>query len=390
MGLPHACLGYQHCAVHLPVRSTGRIRHAVKKDRQSYLLQLQHDITLFDHRDPRRLFAAVRKAFPKAASSRTASSFIPLPQVALEDGSVALTPQARAERWHSHFAEQQEAETISADRYDVLFQEQLIDAPDSTRFYCTALPTLRSIESIVLRTQKGRACGIDGVTVELLHLDVPATTRQLLPVFLKASLSTTEPTPWRGGHLLVLAKRAHATLDCSHFRSVMIYSIPAKAYHRHIRRCLVPSLRDFQCDLELGALPGVSPGSSFCWHVLFSIMAAVAKRTALIFFDIRAAYYRLIRQLVVPVEESDAAFARLLDSLQIPLAAIAELRHHLEQMAAIPQAGASAHVTVPARQACHAGLYPAWLPSWGPCCRPDLRLQPRCHDKGSGCSSSCC
>ena len=72
---------------------------------------------------------------------------------------------------------------------------------------------------------------------------------------------------------------------------------------------------------------------------------ASGRRTALLFFDVRAAYYRLVRQLVVPLDESEEAFARLFHSLQIPPHAVLELRQHLEQLAAIPRSGASEHVT---------------------------------------------
>ena len=65
----------------------------------------------------------------------------------------------------------------------------------------------------------------------------------------------------------------------------------------------------------------------------------------LLFFDIKSAFYMLLRQLVVDIGEDDTVFLRLLHQMHVPPAALAELTHHLQGMAAVPAAGASPHLS---------------------------------------------
>ena len=324
-------------------RSARHIRLAVRRDRQTYLQGLRDAVASGDMRDPKQLYACIRKAFPQARSSRKAT-YQPLPQVRLEDGSLALTSAQRAARWHDHFAQQEGAETIAPAEYPLLFAEQRFVPPCDGCFSVPALPTLRATEATLLRLQRGKACGVDGITAELLRLDVPTASRSLLPVMLKAALGAREPTAWRGGHLVVLAKKAGAALDCASFRSILISSLPAKIYHRHVRQCLAPALAGFQGPLQCGTLPGPSTdGLLLLARVVQHLGRRRSHRTALVFFDVRAAYYRLVRQLVIGMEETDAAMHRLLATLDLPSRALEELRGHLANMAAIPSAGTEAH-----------------------------------------------
>ena len=77
--------------------ATTAIRAAVKRDRQQYLASLADQVTMQDLRDPKSLYAAVRRAFPAAKSSRR-STFQPLPAVEMPDGQLAITPEAKLDR----------------------------------------------------------------------------------------------------------------------------------------------------------------------------------------------------------------------------------------------------------------------------------------------------
>ena len=143
--------------------------------------------------------------------------------------------------------------------------------------------------------------------------------------------------------MMVLAKKAQAALDCEHFRAILLSSVPGKIYHRWIRRHLGPHLRDCADELQAGALPGIGTDALLLLARTMQLLGRQQRlRTSLLFFDVKAAFYRQLRQLVVDIEE---AFLRLLHSLQVPDAALGELKHHLEQLAAVPASGASAHLS---------------------------------------------
>ena len=68
--------------------------------------------------------------------------------------------------------------------------------------------------------------------------------------------------------------------------------------------------------------------------------------SALAFFDLKQAFYRVIRQTLVPTPcgSADKAFQALLYDLGVPHTAMAELVSHLEGMAVIADAKASPHL----------------------------------------------
>ena len=102
-------------------RSTAAIRQAVKLDRVAYLQGLVANVALCDLRSPKRLFAAVRRAFPAARSART-SSLLPLPAIRLEDGTLATTPAERTQRWRDFFGSQEAGVAVSALGYQAAFE----------------------------------------------------------------------------------------------------------------------------------------------------------------------------------------------------------------------------------------------------------------------------
>ena len=78
---------------------------------------------------------------------------------------------------------------------------------------------------------------------------------------------------------------------------------------------------------------------------LFQDLSWQSKRQwGLTLYDIRAAFYRVVRQMVIAVPESDEHVCRLIRSLGLPDGALAELRAKLTTLAEIPKAGATPHV----------------------------------------------
>ena len=143
------------------------------------------------------------------------------------------------------------------------------------------------MEEVLLQLPRGKAAGLDGLTAELMQLHVPSMARQLLPVFLKSALAVREPTAFRGGPLMVLAKKAFAALECSRqFRAILLSSAAGKTYHRLLRRHLSPHLASFKHELQAGSLPGVGTDTLLLLaRAAQGIGKAQRRRTALLFFD---------------------------------------------------------------------------------------------------------
>ena len=280
-------------------QSTAAIRCAVRRDRTAYLDSLTHQVCLSDLRDPRRLYQAVRRAFP---SSRPAKRQVlsPLPKVLDESGLPAVSPAARAACWRRHFAEQEAGfEVLPAAYPDVFAAQATYGQLRTVPFSIHAIPHLLEVEQIVLSQQRRKACGPDAITAELLQLSSKTSARQLLPILAKATLGLREPVAFRGGHLFCLAKTACVNFACSSFRSILLASIPGKVFHKTIRARLTGPLARFASPLQAGSQPGISTdGISTTTRLFQELELGRARYPAVIYFDLRAAYYRMLRQIL--------------------------------------------------------------------------------------------
>ncbi|CAE7889137.1 hypothetical protein AK812_SmicGene17289 [Symbiodinium microadriaticum] len=326
------------------VRCVGfHLRQAIRTDRAVYLEGLVHSITLADVKDPKHLFRAVRKAFPSAASKRR-QAFTPLPAVMDEQGILAPDVPSQRDLWRAHFAGLEAGEKLEPGQYAAAFQDQRCANPEQqTCFDLSIVPTLTSVEQSILSLKRGKACGQDGLTAELLRNSTSLSARALLPVFVKSILGAQEPIEYRGGALMPLAKKASSAFACAKFRAILLSCVPSKMLHKHVRTCLSAHLSP--CALQAGVLPGVSTESiALAARAFQSLCHCSSQPWALLFFDVRSAFYRVIRQLLLPVGDSDKALLRLFDRLHLPPSSVEELRAHLASLATVSQTSCSAHL----------------------------------------------
>ena len=211
-------------------------------------------------------------------------------------------------------------------------------------FDIAALPTLSQVEQVVLGLRNGKAPGPDGITSEVLRTCTPVATRQLLPVLLKASLRLQEPAAWRGGNLVVLAKRACARLTCDNYRSVLVSCISAKVYHRCVRTGLKPYLLASQPAMQFGVRAGIGIETpALAIRSFVAMMDGLRKPWGVLFVDLAAAFYTVLRQSLVPNPDTDEGFLALLHALQLPAQAVSELYQHLQVAAELPAQGVQPH-----------------------------------------------
>ncbi|OLQ04804.1 hypothetical protein AK812_SmicGene12026 [Symbiodinium microadriaticum] len=319
-----------------------RLRQAVATDRIQYLDGLVTEVAHQTVGDAKALYKVLRRAFPAARSARRQTN-TPLPMLKLADGTVAATTDERAEAWRAHFAAQEAGIEVTDQDYAIAFAEVGIQARDLD---ISCVPTLAAVERNILAAKTGKAAGPDGITAELLRLDATIVARQLMPVFLKACLHVREPITFRGGDLVCLAKRAGQALQCDAYRSILVSSVPGKLYHRGVREALKPLLLHSQMPFQGGVAPGQGiECAALAVRTFYSLCLGRGVRASLTFFDLQAAFYQVLRQSLVPLQEDDTELLRLLHCLRLPEKAICELRDHLAKAAQLPLLGASSHAT---------------------------------------------
>ena len=305
------------------------LRKSVRADRAAYLHGLVHEVAAGSLQKPKQLLEPFRW-------SGHADAGVSVPY---------RLCYLRTDRWTRHFAQQEGGVLTSADGYGAAVAPQA-PTPDVVPLLdITCVPTLCDVEQDLLRLSRGKAAGPDAVTADLLQLDVATASRRLLPIFAKAALGCREPVSYRGGCLIALAKKAFASLNCSDFRSILLSSVPGKLLHRALRRRLLPSLVEVAFPLQAGAVPGSSPDMLILYLTAFQRWAqATCGRWAVVFFDVKQAYYRALRQLVVDCD-SDEGLLRVLHGLELPAAALVELRDMLAAAASVSPLARQQHLT---------------------------------------------
>ena len=326
-------------------RTCQHLRASVKADRNAYLDTLVKDVGLADIQHPKQLYQKVRKAFPKAASTRR-GKFVALPAVELEDGTLAPDNEARAQRWRDHFASQESGEQTAAEAYSaaVLAADQRKHAQGAVCFDPYLLPSLADIEQDVLSLKRAKAAGQDGITAELLRMQPLLAARHLVGLQTKSILSLREPVEWKGGSLFTLAKKASAVFRCDKHRSILLSSIPGKLFHRGIRAKIMPSLLENVTDLHGGVKSGIGVDTISLSVTCFQ--SYTVKRgllPALIFFDVRAAYYQVLRETLTGAPLDDKVICALFHRLGVPGHAFEELRIQLSKLASLAECGCSQH-----------------------------------------------
>ena len=106
-----------------------------------------------------------------------------------------------------------------------------------------------------------------------------------------------EPVEWKGGLAAALFKGTGDPADCDDSRSILMEDTLGKHYHRGLRRRMLPALLARVTDTTC-CLPG--RGAEIA-HMVVEQVTAWARKThrsaGLLFVDLRAAYYGVIRQL---------------------------------------------------------------------------------------------
>ena len=233
-------------------RSTRALRRAVACDRTAYLGELTNEVARGSIGDPKSLYKVLRRAFPASRPAKR-QHIAPLPMLKLADGSMAQSTEDRASAWRSHFAAQEAGEIADDQAYSDAFLRVHVTPWELDM---RLLPTLAAVEQHILSAKVSKAVGPDGISAELLRLDVPITARQLLPVFLKSCLKVQEPVVFRGGDLCCLAKKAGQVMTCEAYRSILVSSVPGKIYHRCLREAVKPLLLGSQPPFQAGVAPG--------------------------------------------------------------------------------------------------------------------------------------
>ena len=242
----------------------------------------------------------------------------PLPGVKLVDGRIAPTGQANVDRWVEHFASIEGGSRLSREHLAAFCVARQFDRrPAHYELGPGDLPSLAQVEAAVRDTAVAKAMGSDFIPGELAHGAPAELSRVLYPLLLKIWLRNTEPLQFKGGVQHAVWKRKGPQDQCDSFRAILVTSVIGKINHALLRRACIDAMAQSGSTLQIGGLPRypVTYGSQV---VRLYQAAATNNNYALVFLDLKEAFYRVIRPLLVPGLDELAHVQAVVDRLCLP------------------------------------------------------------------------
>ena len=161
------------------------------------------------------------------------------------------------------------------------------------------LPSVYELEDAIRDLQVGRS-SIGCLPAEFLRADPAASATLLFPSLLALFRFFQQPMSWKGGQYYPLFKGKGSAAEPAGYRAILIGNAIPKVFHKILRkrlsRCVAPSLLPFQ----IGGLPRMSV--HFAAHFLTELRNRAhgnRRSNAVIFFDLKSAFYRAQRSTIV-------------------------------------------------------------------------------------------
>ena len=268
-----------------------------------------------------------------------------LPMVRKLDGEICTSPQEATDRWVEHFMTMEGGKRMNYEEQQRLWISNLQDLQaKEINLLWNQLPSLTDLEAACRQVAIAKATGPDGIQSDLIHSHPSVTAKKLYPALLKLLLHGQEALIHKGGRLAVAYKGKGGHDICESYRSLLVSSHPGKAIHKALRSSCTSIFAQYMQRQQLGGRRHVPV--SFALHLTRTFLRVNkhrARSVGILFLDLKEAFYRVVRGIIVEAPEDDVMLARLAARLQLPHDALHELHNLLAADCALLQAGMEPH-----------------------------------------------
>ncbi len=269
-----------------------QVRAQVARDQRAWydelISQVQHSGELHDS-------AHMFKLLRRLGSRKYKSPRRPLPMLQKDDGSFTSSVEEMQAVFREQFAKleggiQKTYEALATDHHchDLLPADQV----DPGMIFSPW-----DIAQAISKMKRGKVPGRNGITTEILKCAGDVAASQMVPLLMKCTLHQFEPLSWKGGTLVPLFK-GKGKVDCpASYRSIFISDTTCKTFHSCLRTRLMRAWESSMCTLQFGGRPGFGTDvAHHCAHAFLSWSRHSGTPAALIFLDLTAAFYSVLRQ----------------------------------------------------------------------------------------------
>ena len=312
IALKRSCLDYgrstgEICQEDLKAELRGlenQVRKMVWKDTSAFfdtlLDQIDEANSLSDHR-------TVFKTLIRFGSrkSKQAQAGRPLPLLKGDDGEFAKNFHEQQQIWLKQFAGIEAGEQIHWDTLEQLNRSGL--GVRNGDHELSLFPNEYQVEQVISKLKRQKATGPNEIPTDLLKAASAVVAKQLACLYAKAAGHAKEPLSWKGGYVAPLYKKGPVSLASS-YRSIFISNYTAKIYHATLRQQLLSIWQSAIEHVQLGGRPSCGTDSAHHWIQIHSQWAAFhGLAQGMLFFDLRSAFYTVLRQSLTDVEDDGQA-----------------------------------------------------------------------------------
>ncbi|CAE7271677.1 unnamed protein product [Symbiodinium sp. CCMP2456] len=287
------------------------------------------------------LHQAVRQIMrPKKYRGKGAA---PLPMLKKADGTVCTSADEIATVWREHFRVLEAGQETDAETLAQTCRQRQLAFEGSDIVDAAAIPTWSRLQAAFKATAPHKACGPDLLLPILCSLFSQKLTEAFWPVMLKAVLRSNEAVGLKGGILHRIAKPSAVENTTAGYRGILVQSCLSKVLHRAARHLAVEHWQQHALPLQIGGKKGCPAAfGHFCSRAFLAVMRALGRSAAVLFVDIAAAYYGVVREAVLGASAHSQPLDALVASLGLTDADMQLLQHYIEHAPVLRQQGACA------------------------------------------------
>ncbi|CAE7778392.1 unnamed protein product [Symbiodinium sp. CCMP2592] len=321
-------------------RFGAQLRQACREDKARHLIALSDEIADAGSREVHRAVQRVLRPrkFRQAPNE-------PLPQLAKPDGSLCSTASEITDTWREHFR-------VLEGGVDVSPQLLVRRVWDSQRrvvppnfIEAAELPTWMSLEAAFRHSAPRKAPGPDLLPPAICRLFSTSLADLFWPLLLKTVCRIEEPAGMKGGVLFHISKgKPGLQSTCDAHRGILAQSCLSKAFHRSLRKLVVNHWADHALPLQIGGRAGCSAVfGHFCSRSVLRFAHQRRFSAALLFVDLAAAYYAVIRETLMGANMADRPLSEVAGALGLSDEDLQRLRHYVHEEPVLVQQNASEH-----------------------------------------------
>ena len=307
-------------------RHGAQLRSSCKADRAACLSSLAQQIA---DSPCGELHRAVRKVMRPKKFRRQGS--LPLPMLRAQDGTICSSQEEATGVWREHFRVLEAGVEVSPRELAESCRSRQVSFEGTDQVNVRHLPTWAHLHDAFRHASPHKASGPDLIPPALCRVFSQRLTELFWPVMMKTVLRANEAVGLKGGVLHRIAKPNAVNNTTAGFRGILVQSCLSKVLHRAVRHLAVDHWRDHAQPMQIGGRQGCPADfGQFCSRAFLAYAKAHNRSAAILFVDISAAYYGVIREAVLGAQGQSRPVDALASSLGLSQEDLQRLQRYID------------------------------------------------------------